>query len=87
MTCKHLNFDVQPTVARMEDTGAFMLELKCHCTDCGKPFQFLGLQAGLDMQGARCSLDGLQAMLAIAPEGERPSPFQRMQFGIERFNG
>jgi hypothetical protein len=87
VTCKHSNIDVQPRIAHMEDSGAFMLELRAHCIDCSKPFQFLGLQPGLDMMGARVSLDGLEALLAISPEGEKPSPLQRMRFGIERFNG
>ena len=87
MTCAHHNFDAQTRIARLEDTGQFMAEIRIHCTDCGKPFQFLGLQPGLDLQGARVSIDGLEAQLAIAPEGTKPNPFQRIQFGIERFNG
>jgi hypothetical protein len=87
MTCAHHNFDCQARIARLEDSGQFMAELRIHCTDCGKPFQFLGLQPGIDLQGARVSLDGLEASIAIAPEGTHPNPFQRMSFDITRFNG
>ena len=43
-TCKHMQFDAQCCVARLEESGRFMLEVKVHCVDCGTSFQFLGLQ-------------------------------------------
>jgi hypothetical protein len=67
----------------MEDTGRFMLEATVRCTDCGKPFQFLGLKPGLDFDGARVSLDGLELNVAITPEGVRPSPLQNMLRGYD----
>ena len=84
--CTHVEFAATVNVARFEDTGGFMAEIRVQCRECGKPFQFLGLQPGLDMQGARVSVDGLEACIAISPQGERPSPLQRMAFDIERFN-
>lgn len=86
-TCAHLNFDAQNKVARLEDSGQFNLEVTIHCTDCGTKFQFLGLEPGIDLGGARVSVDGLEARLAICPQGEQPNPFQRMQFNINRFDG
>lgn len=64
-----------------------MAELKIFCADCGKPFQFLGLDPGLDLQGARVSVDGLEANIAISPEGVKPNPLHRMSYGIRNFNG
>lgn len=77
-SCTHMNFDATCRVARLEDTGRFMLEVVVKCTDCMRPFQFLGLQPGVNFDGATVSLDGLEANLAICPEGQRPSPIQHL---------
>ena len=82
--CKHEQFEAHVKVARLEDTGGFIAEITVKCTQCSTPFQFLGLQAGIDTQGAMVSLDGLEARIAIAPEGAKPTPFQRMAFGVRR---
>lgn len=87
MTCVHMNFAATVGVARLEDNpgGAitgFNAEIRVHCADCGQKFQFLGLEPGMDTQGARCSMDGLEARIAISPEGSRPNPLQRMAYGI-----
>lgn len=76
--CKHMNFDAAVKVARLEDSGRFMAELRITCMDCGVPMQFMGLQPGLNLDGATVSLDGLEANLAIHPQGLRPNPMQRM---------
>ena len=87
MTCAHKNFSASVGVGRLEDkpggaiTG-FMADIRIHCADCGQKFQFLGLQPGMDTQGARCSLDGLEANIAICPEGSKPNPFHRLAYGI-----
>lgn len=85
MTCKHEDFKASVGVARLEDSGGFMAEIRIHCTQCGLPFQFLGLEPGLDMQGARVSIDGLEANIAIAPKGAKPNPLQRMTLNIRGF--
>ncbi len=56
-TCPHMNFRASVTVARMEDTGQFAADVRIHCDVCGLPFQFLGLEPGLDLHGARVSVD------------------------------
>ena len=83
--CAHENFSANVRVARLEDSGRFMAEITVKCAQCNKPFQFLGLEPGVDLDGARVSIDGLEANIAIAPEGARPSPLQRMSFGIRKF--
>lgn len=85
--CEHKNFEAKVAVARLEDTGQFMAEITVRCTECDVPFQFLGLEAGIDTQGAKVSLDGLEARIAIVPEGARPNPLQRMAFNVNRFDG
>lgn len=85
--CKHMNFNASVAVARLENIGRFMAEVRIHCAECKKPFQFLGLEPGIDLNGARVSIDGLEANIAICAQGERPSPMQSMSFGVTRFDG
>ena len=91
--CAHMNFRADVKVARLgDDSGdgritGYMAEIAINCAECGKPFQFLGLEPGLDLQGARVTLDGLEANIAIVPEGERPNPMQRIAFNVGKFDG
>ena len=80
--CEHKDFRAKVGVARLEDTKQFMAEITISCADCGLPFQFLGLEPGLDTHGARMSLDGLEANIAIVPQGAVPNPLQRMAYGV-----
>jgi len=77
-----MNFSAAVKVARLEDSGQFMAEVRVKCDECGLPFQFLGLEPGIDLQGARVSVDGLEASLAICPQGKQPSPLDRIVTGI-----
>jgi hypothetical protein len=80
--CQHEEFTAQVNVARLTaEDGAvtgYMAEFRVICRRCGRPFQFLGLEPGVDNQGARVSLDGLEANIGICPQGELPSPLDRM---------
>jgi hypothetical protein len=89
MTCTHThNHKADVDIACMEDrANGFMAVIRITCADCGKAFQFLGLEPGVDTHGARVSIDGLEANIAICPEGVQPSPLQRMTFNINRFDG
>ena len=78
VACKHMDFDAAVKVARLEDSGRFIAELRIVCKECGVPMQFMGLQPGLNLDGATVSLDGLEANLAIHPQGLRPNPMQQM---------
>lgn len=80
--CKHHEFSASVKVARLEDTGRFMAEVTVRCSECGEPFQFLGLEPGVHLDGARVSIDGLEANLAICPASAKPSPLQRMATGF-----
>jgi hypothetical protein len=85
--CEHKEFKACVAVARLEDVGRFMAEITVHCAECGLPFQFLGLEPGIDTDGARVSLDGLEANIAICPQGARPNPLQRIAFNVKSFDG
>lgn len=68
--CEHMNFEADVTVNRLEDTGRFNADVRIVCAECRIPFRFIGLQAGVDLNGAAVSVDGTEARLAIAPKGE-----------------
>lgn len=85
--CKHMNFDASVRVARLEDVGRFIAEISIKCVECNTPFQFRGLEPGMDTDGARVSIDGLEANIAIVPQGAAPNPFQRLLYNVGKFDG
>lgn len=85
--CKHEDFKADVRVARLEDSGGFMAEIRIKCAQCELPFEFQGLKPGIDLQGARVSIDGQEANIAISPKGSRPNPLQRMIVNIRKFDG
>lgn len=76
--CEHHNFDANVRVCRIEDKGRFVAEVSIKCVDCGVPMQFMGLEPGLNFDGATVSLDGLELNIGIHPEGQRPNPMQKL---------
>lgn len=83
MACKHENFDASVAVNRLEDCGRLTADVRIKCRDCGVPMRFIGLPAGVDLNGAAVSIEATEARLAIAPqdevipklEGGKPSGF------------
>lgn len=69
--CRHLDFAACVSVARLEDTGRFVAEVRVVCTHCREPFRFQGLQPGILHERPSCSIDGLEANLPIEPEIEK----------------
>lgn len=83
--CRHCDFEATVDVNRVEraDGGIdFAADVRVTCTRCRKPMQFLGLPLGLNMRGAATSPDGLQARLAMVPQGDTPHPLAAMGFEI-----
>ncbi|MGQ6073491.1 hypothetical protein ACUNGV_27925 [Serratia sp. IR-2025] len=78
MSCEHMNFDATVRVARIEDKGRFMAEIRITCRDCGTPMQFMGLAPGYSISGAHVSLDGMEANIGIFPRGNQPNPMQKL---------
>lgn len=68
MKCKHLDFSANVKVNRLKDSGRFSADITIMCVDCKTPFRFLGLPAGLDLDGAAVSVDGTEARLAIGTD-------------------
>ena len=83
-----MNFHANVGVGRLTNgeggpvTG-YVAEIRIKCQDCGLPFQFLGLEPGYDNQGARVSIDGLEANIGLVPQGHQPNPLQRMAYNIK----
>ncbi len=80
--CKHLDFACSVNVNRIEDIGRFSADVKINCAQCGLPFRFIGLPAGVDLNGAAVSVDGEEARLAIAPKGEVIPPVENITTGF-----
>lgn len=80
--CTHMNFRAAVEVARLEDSGRFMAHVRVICAECGLPFQFNGLETGIDLNGARVGVDGLEARLSISPQGSVPSPLDNIMLNI-----
>jgi hypothetical protein len=89
MTCQHnKNHRVEAKIACFKDRpNGFMAELRIFCGDCGKPCRDPAPIRETGTQGARVSIDGLEASIAISPEGALPSPMQRMSYNINKFDG
>ncbi|MFZ6774704.1 hypothetical protein ACO0LB_18540 [Undibacterium sp. SXout7W] len=87
MSCKHLNFSASVRVARVEDVGRYIAEVRVKCIECDMPFQFQGMSPGMSSVKPTVSLDGLEANLPIYPEGQQPNPLQKlMGYSIKNTN-
>jgi len=79
MSCEHRNFDAQVAVARIENIGRFVAEVRIRCTECNAPFQFVGIEPGFNYGAPTVSIDGLEANLPICAQGTIPTPLQGLQ--------
>lgn len=89
--CPHMDFaaevDVHRLLNRDDTVTGYMADVRIKCGQCGLPFEFLGLTPGVDTQGAKVSIDGLEARIALSPKGAQPNPLQRMAFNVRKFDG
>lgn len=74
--CKHESFDCQVTVNRIEDINRFMADVMVKCANCGQPFRFIGLPAGMDYNSPMVSVDGCEGRFPIHPRGESISEIE-----------
>lgn len=84
--CQHMQFKASVNVNRLEDVGKFTADVTIECSDCGLPFEFLGMEPGSSFTHPRVSIDGTEARMPIGPRGAQPNPFQQMAHGIKRFD-
>jgi len=80
--CKHEAFAAACRVCVLEDSGRWILEVSVKCSKCELPFQFKGLPPGLNLNGVSMSIDGLEANLAICPQGAELSPLDMIGYKI-----
>jgi len=69
--CPHPNFFASVNIARLEDSGKFVADIRIKCTACEEPFRFVGVAAGLRFDGPTCSIDGTELHAPIEPELEK----------------
>jgi hypothetical protein len=69
--CTHPGHAVACAIARLEDSGKFMAEIRIVCVECREPFRFVGVPAGLRFDGPAVSVDGLELRAPIEPEIEK----------------
>lgn len=73
--CKHMRYDAQVRVARIEDIGRFVAEVTIRCAECDTPVSVPRPATRLQLRRRRrCALDGLEADLPICPRGVQPTP-------------
>lgn len=70
-SCAHEDFRAEVDVHRMEDTGAFMADVRIRCAQCDLPFRFVGLRAGVDFERPMVSIDETELHAPIEPENEK----------------
>ena len=88
MVCEHQNFSAEVDVNQMpEKEGGpikrYNADVRIKCAECGLPFRFIGLPAGVDLNGTATSIDATEARLAVAPKGE---VFSVMEGGVSGFS-
>ena len=86
--CEHLNFAANVAVNQITDgeggkVEAFCADIHIECIDCHLPFQFIGLPLGVSFDKPMMEVDGLEARLPIAPQGEIPHPLGSKIRGFE----
>ena len=72
-SCKHQKTSAIVNVVRLEDSDRYMAELAITCNECNKPFRFLGLSTGIDLDGATVSVDGQELRVGIVSADEQPA--------------
>lgn len=72
-SCEHVDFTAVVNVQRLTGThggiDGYLAEVRISCAACAVQFKFLGLDSGLDLIGATCSVNREEARLAISPDG------------------
>lgn len=76
--CPHENFDVLACINRLTKTDddptvtGYSAEIKVTCRDCGEPFRWTGLDAGLSPAHPMCNVDETTLRAPIRPASADP---------------
>lgn len=73
MSCEHRNFCCHAAISRISQKEGGQIthygaEISIKCTDCGEPFQFIGLPMGHSPYTSMTSFDQLELRAAIKPQ-------------------
>jgi hypothetical protein len=79
MNCQHENFRAMVNVGRIlgkdeKTVEAYMAEVTIACTECGLPFEFVGVNAGLRYDKPMASPDAQELRAPIRPKGYKLLP-------------
>ena len=80
--CQHESFECDVTVNRIEDVRRFMADVRVKCVQCGIPFRFIGLPAGMDYNSPCVSVDGCEGRFPIHPKGDSLSELEGTPIGF-----
>lgn len=69
--CAHEQFGAEVDVHRLEDSGKFIADVRVKCVQCGEPFRFIGLSAGISFDQPTVSIDETELRAPIEPEGDK----------------
>ncbi|WP_426568135.1 hypothetical protein [Streptomyces canus] len=76
--CPHENFDAFVEVNRLTASDdaptaiGYSADIKVRCHDCGEPFRWTGVQAGLSPRGPMCSVDETELRAPLRPASADP---------------
>lgn len=75
--CPHENFWADVDVNRLTNTEGgpvtgYSASIRIKCVDCGEPFRFTGVKAGLSMARPMCSVDETELHAPVRPASADP---------------
>jgi len=76
--CPHENFDAYVEVNRVTASDddptvvAYHGDIKVNCHDCGEPFRWTGVQAGMSQARPMCSVDETELRAPLRPASADP---------------
>lgn len=73
--CDHPDFVADVSVNRIQKeeggrVAAYTADVRVKCAKCGRPFRWIGLQAGMSYSAPMVSVDGLELRAPIVPQGQ-----------------
>lgn len=74
-TCVHMNFKASVNVFRLTDVNdetkvtGYTTEIRVNCMECGLPFEFAGVDAGMSQEKPMASPDAQELRAPIRPKG------------------
>lgn len=87
MPCEHKNFRAHVSVNRLEDLGGFIADVRVECAECGLPFSFLGVSAGLSFERPTVSVDGCELHAPLEPGFDTDRAFGSARYEDPPFMG